>query len=130
LVGLSAASASGRLRWLSLMPVGTKNGHSTEAPILLGDELEILVQRLAHRHHGVLARVVDAHVGGFSRPAIDAVLTMWPSYEGFLAAASSIIGVKTRNAVGDTHDVDAEHPCPVGGRVSPRSGRRRRRRRC
>jgi hypothetical protein len=35
-------------------------------------------------------------LGGFSRPAIDAVLTMWPSYEGFLAAASSIIGVKTR----------------------------------
>ena len=32
-VGLSAASASGRLRSLSVMPVGTKNGHSTEAPI-------------------------------------------------------------------------------------------------
>ena len=30
------------------------------------------------------------------RPAIDAVLTMWPSYDGSFAAASSIIGVKTR----------------------------------
>src|SRR5678809_1351330 len=34
--------------------------------------------------------------GGFSRPAIDAVLTMWPSYAGSISAASSIIGVKTR----------------------------------
>src|SRR6185295_9822741 len=35
-------------------------------------------------------------LGGLSRPAIDAVLTMWPSYPGSFAAAASIIGVKTR----------------------------------
>jgi hypothetical protein len=58
-----SSSSAGRLRWLWWMPVGTKNGHSTWAWTWSVTEREVLVERLAERHHGVLGDVVDAHVG-------------------------------------------------------------------
>ena len=52
-----------------------------------------------------------------SRPAIDAVLTMWAG-----VPCSRMIGMKVCNAVDDTPEVDAEHPAPVVEGLVPHAG--------
>src|SRR3989338_1843082 len=91
-----AASPSGRLRWLWLMPVGTKKGHSTLALIWSVTSARSWYRVSLSATTACLLTLYTPILGAFSRPAMLAVLTMWPVQAGSLAAASSIMGVNTR----------------------------------
>ena len=54
-------------------------GQTTETPIGAPVTRQLLVHRLRERHDAVLGDVVHRHVWAVVSPAIDAVLTMWPS---------------------------------------------------
>ena len=78
LVGFSSAMLAGRLRSLWLMPVGTKYGHSTLAPIWSVTRRRSWYSVSDKLTTACLLTLYTPMLGGVSRPAMLAVLTMWP----------------------------------------------------
>ncbi|MNN02397.1 hypothetical protein D3C81_1150560 [compost metagenome] len=94
--GAWLASSAGRLRCDWLMPVGTKYGHSTEQRTCSLTRPRSWYSVSDSDTTACLDTLYTPIAGGFSKPAIDAVLTIWPWYDGSFSAAASISGVKMR----------------------------------
>jgi hypothetical protein len=77
------------------MPVGTY-------------EPQLVVERLAERHHGVLARVVRAHQGAGDEPGGRGRVHHVP-----LAAVLEHERHEAADAVDDSHEIHAQDPLPV-----------------
>ena len=92
----ACVNSAGRLRWLCVMPVGTKNGHSTDAPTCSVTSCRSWYSVSLRLTTACLLTLYTPMLGAFTMPAMLAVLTMWPRHCGSRAAASSIIGVNTR----------------------------------
>ncbi len=98
---------------------GHEEGAQHAGADLVGDQGQVLVQRLGQAHHGVLADVVDAHVGRRQQPGhagrVDDV-----ALEGRIGLGRlQHHGREQPHAVDHAPEVDAQHPLPIFQRVLP-----------
>ena len=86
---------------------------------LLGDQGQVLVQRLGKRNDRVLGDVVDAHVRRVQhaghRSGVDDVALV----TGVSLRSGQHHRGEQAHAVDDAHHVDAQHPLPIGDGVLP-----------
>ena len=91
---------------------------------LVGNERQVLVQRFRQRHHGVLAHVVNAHVGRVQQAShagrVDDVAT--PGGVGL--GGGQHHGGEKAHAMHHAPQVHAQHPLPVFDGVLPHQAAR------
>jgi hypothetical protein len=116
-----------RIRAVALA-AGDAGGHEVRAQQaradLVGDQVQVLVQRLGQAHDGGLGRVVDAHVGRREQAGHAGGV-------GDVAAVARVFGGgfehhrrEQAHAVDHAPQVDAQHPFPVGNGVLPHQAAR------
>ena len=94
--------------------------HDARDPV--ADQRQVLVQRLAQRHHGMLADVVDAHVGRVQQAGHRRGVDDVPFVAGVIRCGCLEHERREHpHAVRDAHQVDTDHPLPVASVCSQTS---------